>query len=66
MATRLDKSLKRELEIDGKLYMLTMTPEGMKITEKGRRNGIELAWKDVVSGDAALAKALHASVEGDS
>ena len=66
MATRLDKALKRELEIDGKLYMLTMTPEGLKITEKGRRNGTELAWKDLVSGDAALARALNASVEDDS
>ena len=66
MATQLDKALKRELEIDGKLYMLTMTPEGLKITEKGRRNGTELAWKDLVSGDAALARALNASVEDDS
>ena len=63
MATRLDKSLKRELEIDGKAYMLTMSPEGLKITEKGRRNGIELSWKDLVSGQAALSTALNASLE---
>jgi hypothetical protein len=30
--------------------------------EKGRRKGIELAWSALVSGDAALASALQASV----
>ena len=62
MATKLEKALKRELEIEGKAYMLTIAPEGLKIVEKGRRNGLELAWKDVMSGDAGLAAALNASV----
>jgi hypothetical protein len=35
----------------------------LKLTEKGRRKGQELAWKDLVTGDAALATALNASVE---
>jgi len=29
---------------------------------KGKRNGLELAWKVLVSGEAALATALNASV----
>jgi hypothetical protein len=62
MATKLEKSLKRELEIDGQAYMLTIAPDGLKLVEKGRRKGLELAWKDFVSGDAALAAALNASV----
>lgn len=62
MATKLEKALKRELEIEGKAYMLTIAPEGLKLVEKGRRNGLELAWKDVMSGDAGLAAALNASV----
>lgn len=62
MATRLEKPLKRELEIEGKAYMLTIAPDGLKLVEKGRRKGLELAWKDVVSGDAGLAAALNASV----
>ena len=33
MATKLDKPLKRELEIDGKPYMLTIAPDGLKLTE---------------------------------
>ena len=63
MATKLEKALKRELDIDGKPYMLTIAPDGLKLVEKGRRKGLELAWKDVVSGDAGLAAALNASVD---
>jgi hypothetical protein len=60
--TRLDKPLRRELEIDGKPWTLTIDPDGMKLTEKGRRNGIELRWPELVNGDAGLAAALQASV----
>ncbi len=63
MATKLDKSLKREIDIDGQLYMLTIHPSGMKLVPKGKRNGLELAWKALISGDAALATALNASVQ---
>ncbi len=63
MATKLDKSLKRELEIEGKPYMLTISPEGLKLVPKGRRNGLELAWQALVSGEAALATALNASLK---
>jgi hypothetical protein len=62
MATKLDKSLKREIQIDDKPYMLTISPEGLKLVPKGKRNGLELAWKALVSGEAALATALNASV----
>lgn len=63
MATKLDKPLKRELTIEGKPYMLTLTAEGLKLTQKGRRKGHELSWRDLVSGEAALAVALNASLE---
>jgi hypothetical protein len=63
MATRLDKPLKREIDIDGKPYMLTITPDGLKLTEKGRRKGHSLQWRNLVSGEAALAAALNASLE---
>jgi len=66
MTTVLDKSLKREVLIDGKPYTVTLTPQGLKLTEKGRRNGIELSWVDLVSGQAALAVALNASVNPES
>lgn len=66
MATKLEKPLKRELDIEGKPYMLTVAPDGLRLVEKGRRKGLELAWKDIVSGEAGLAAALKASVEGPS
>jgi hypothetical protein len=34
----------------------------MKLVEKGHRNGVALAWKNLLNGDAALAAALQASV----
>lgn len=63
MPTRLDKPLKRELEIDGEPYTLMISAEGLKLARKGRRKGHELAWRDLVSGEAALATALNASLE---
>ena len=62
MATKLEKPLKREVSIEGQPYMLTIAPEGLKLVPKGKRNGMELAWKALISGEAALASALNASV----
>jgi hypothetical protein len=62
MATKLNKQLKREIEIDGKPYMVTLSPEGVKLTEKGKRLGKEVTWKELVSGDAELSNALSASL----
>jgi len=64
MATKLEKPLKREIKVGGKVYMVTIDPDGLKLTEKGHRKGQELRWEDLLSGDAALAVALNASVEG--
>jgi hypothetical protein len=63
MPTKLDRPLKRELKVSGKPYVLTISPEGLKLVPKGKRKGQELAWKDLVSGQAALAVALNASLE---
>ena len=63
MATKLEKPLRREIQIDGKPYMLTLTPEGLKLVPKGHRKGLELAWSALVSGEAALATALNASLQ---
>ena len=40
MATKLNKQLKREIDVDGKPYMLAITPDGLKLTEKGKRKEI--------------------------
>ena len=60
--TPLDKPLRRELDIEGIAYTLTVDPDGMKLVEKGRRKGVVLAWRELVNGDAALATALQASL----
>ncbi|CAN5900333.1 hypothetical protein BH20GEM1_BH20GEM1_01490 [soil metagenome] len=63
MVTKLEKPLKRELDIDGEPYVVTISTEGFKVVPKGRRKGPELAWKDLVGGEAALAAALNASLK---
>ena len=65
MATLLSKELKREVLIKDQPFTLTLGPTGLKLTEKGRRKGIDLKWEDLVGGDAALAAALNASVQRD-
>jgi hypothetical protein len=62
MATLLEKTLKRELSIGGRAFIVAITPDGLKLTLKGRRKGLELEWQALVSGDAALAVALNASI----
>ena len=62
MTTKLDVPLRRELTIDGRPYVLTITPDGFRLVPKGKRTGRELAWRDLVSGEAALAVALNASL----
>lgn len=60
--TRLDKPLRREITIKKQPHVLTISPEGFKLTKKGRRKGIEIAWQDLANGDAAMATALNASL----
>lgn len=66
MTAKLDKTIKRELELDGKLYTVAIGPDGVKVTEKGRRNGPELSWRTIISGDATLNESLRSSVDATS
>ena len=60
--TPLDKPLCREVQVGDKAYTVVIDPDGLKFTEKGKRKGVELSWRDLASGDAALAAALQASL----
>ena len=62
MTTPLHSTLKRALSIDGRDYVVTLTETSLKLTLKGKRNGVELSWAQLVNGEAALAVALHASL----
>jgi hypothetical protein len=66
MATKLDKSIKRELDLDGKLYTVTIAPDGIKVVEKGKRKGQEIPWRSIISGDASLNESLKISVDATS
>lgn len=63
MATKLDKVLKREIEIDGQSYIAAISPEGIKVTKKGFRKGNEISWRSIISGDAQLNEDLNLSVD---
>ena len=62
MTTKLDGPLKRELLIGEQPYTLTVSPTSLALVLKGRRNGLVIEWVDLVSGEAALANALNASL----
>jgi hypothetical protein len=63
MTAKLDKTIKRELDVDGKTYTIAIGPDGVKVTEKGRRNGPEVSWRSIISGDTSLTESLKASVD---
>ena len=62
MTAKLDKTIKRELDIDGKAYTIAIGPDGIKVTEKGRRNGPEVSWRSIINGDTSLNSSLNQSI----
>jgi hypothetical protein len=63
VATVLDTELKRQVTVDGVDYTVAVGPEGIRLTGKGkRRPEVELRWRDLLSGEAAMAVALNASL----
>jgi len=63
MAVKLEKTIKRELTLEGRTYTIAIAPEGVKVTEKGKRKGREISWRAIVSGDAQLAEDLKVSLD---
>lgn len=63
MAARLDKAIKRELELGGALYTVTISPEGVFIAPKGHRKGHAISWASLLSGDAELTRDLNISLD---
>ena len=56
--TKLDKPLRREVEIDSKPYTLTLGPHKVKLTPKGHRHGIEVSWSALLKMGAREQPAL--------
>ena len=63
MTTKLDKPIKRELEHDGVLYTVTISRDGIRVVEKGKRKGHDVSWATIIFGDAELNEALRISVD---
>ena len=64
MATKLEKTLKREIDIDGAAYMVAISPEGVKLTQKGFRKGPEHPWDEIpVRGAGATQNGQHGGGE---
>jgi hypothetical protein len=61
MATKLNKQLKREIDVDGKPYMITLSPDGVKLTEKGKRLGREHTWKDLLGAATTTSTAAESA-----
>jgi hypothetical protein len=62
MITPLERPLRRLVTIDGKPYVVTLSPEGIRVVPKGRRKGSLIAWEDIVSGALALDAQLVGSL----
>ena len=65
MATKLEKTLKREIDIDGQAYMVAISPDGIKLTQKGFRKGPELTWKQVLNSGSGTGAAPQSAGMGD-
>lgn len=48
MTAKLEKTLKREVLIDGQPYTVSIDPDGIKLTQKGFRKGQELTWRAIL------------------
>lgn len=64
MATKLDKTIKREIELDGQAYMVTISPEGVKLTQKGFRKGREVSWKELLGDEGGAGSAGGSAMGG--
>jgi hypothetical protein len=56
MTTPLDKTLKRAITINEQAYVAAISPEGIKLTLKGRRNGVEMSWTTLLANAAPSEK----------
>lgn len=51
MATKLNKTIKRELDLMGRVFTILISPHGVKITPKGGRTGQEVSWEKILTDE---------------
>lgn len=64
MTTKLDKTIKREIEIDGQAYTVAISPEGVKLTQKGFRKGQEVTWQRLLAAGGGSEEGSGGSSSG--
>jgi hypothetical protein len=62
MPPRLTEPIKREIQLDGELFTVTIRPDGVHIAPKGKRKGHELSWRSLANGEAELNRDLIRSL----
>jgi hypothetical protein len=63
LTTVLDKELRRQITVDGIVYTVSLDPDGFRLIGKGKRKPeVRLQWRELLSGEAAMAVALNASL----
>lgn len=45
MATKLEKTIRREIVIEGEPFTISISPNGFRLTKKRFRSGVALSWK---------------------
>jgi hypothetical protein len=63
VTTKLDRPIKREVQVGERLYTVTLDAAGLKVVEKGKRKGHEISWSSIVSGDTELTQDLRISLD---
>lgn len=46
MATKLQRTIRREIDIDGETFTVAISPDGLRLTKKRFRSGVTLSWKE--------------------
>lgn len=62
VVTPLEKPVRRAVTVDGQEYVVTISPEGLRIVPKGKRKGYDVPWQDVLAGEITLRAQLNRSL----
>jgi hypothetical protein len=65
MTTPLLKPLRREIEIEGKRYTLTIHPTGLSLAEKRSRRARVITWASLIGGATESTDSAATATETD-
>ena len=65
MPLKLGRALKREVEIHGAPYTVTVSPLGVRLVRKGFRKGVAISWRRLLQMAAGLEAGGGESGSGD-